>query len=120
MYDHHRQDRDHSTGLDHCSRNIKPICEGTSHVQQTRSSRKNLIGHRALVTGGSRGIGATLAQALFLDAGGQGRGSLAAYAQRRHSPAAATFVSGDVTTSEGVEGIATKGARGRSADSTFS
>ena len=66
---------------------------------------KELIGHRALVTGGSRGIGAAIAQRL-LDAGA--KVVVAARTRSDDTPAAATFVSGDVTTSEGVEGIATK------------
>ena len=66
---------------------------------------KELIGHRALVTGGSRGIGAAIAQRL-LDAGA--KVVVAARTRSEDTPAAATFVSGDVTTSEGVEAIATK------------
>ena len=66
---------------------------------------KELIGHRALVTGGSRGIGAAIAQRL-LDAGA--KVVIAARTRSDDIPAAATFVSGDVTTSEGVEGIATQ------------
>ena len=61
---------------------------------------KELIGHRALVTGGSRGIGAAIAQRL-LDAGA--KVVVAARTRGNDTPAAATFVSGDVTTSEGVE-----------------
>ncbi|HJS90534.1 MAG TPA: oxidoreductase [Steroidobacteraceae bacterium] len=66
---------------------------------------KELIGRRALVTGGSRGIGAAVAQRL-LDAGAK----VAVVARTRNDdmPAAATFVSGDLTTSEGVEAIAKK------------
>src|SRR6202795_4832405 len=70
---------------------------------------KELIGHRALVTGGSRGIGAAIAQR-FLDAGA--KVVVAARTRSDDTPAAATFVSGDVTTSEGVEGIATKALGG--------
>jgi NAD(P)-dependent dehydrogenase (short-subunit alcohol dehydrogenase family) len=73
---------------------------------------KELIGHRALVTGGSRGIGAAIAQRL-LDAGAKvvvrGAGGVCGPRPPPHdTPAAATFVSGDVTTSDGVQGIATK------------
>ena len=66
---------------------------------------KELIGHRALVTGGSRGIGAAIAQRL-LDAGA--KVVVAARTRSDDTPAAATFVSGDVTTSDSVQGIATK------------
>ncbi len=66
---------------------------------------KELIGRRALVTGGSRGIGAAIAQRL-LDAGTQV--VVAARISNDDTPAGATFVSGDVATSEGVEAIATK------------
>ena len=66
---------------------------------------KELIGRRALVTGGTRGIGAAIAQRL-LDAGANV--VVAARTRNDDTPAEATFVSGDVTTSEGVEGIATK------------
>ncbi|MGH8126449.1 MAG: oxidoreductase [Rhodanobacteraceae bacterium] len=66
---------------------------------------KELIGRRVLVTGGTRGIGAAIAQRL-LDAGAQ----VAVAARTSHSdaPAAATFVAGDLTASEGVEAIATQ------------
>ncbi len=66
---------------------------------------KELMGRRALVTGGSRGIGAAIAQRL-LDAGAQV--VVAARTPNDDAPAAATFVTGDVATSEGVEAIATK------------
>ena len=70
---------------------------------------KELTGRRALVTGGSRGIGAAIAQRL-LDAGA--KVVVAARTRSDDTPAAAMFVSGDVTTSEGVEGIATKALTG--------
>jgi len=66
---------------------------------------KELIGRRALVTGGTRGIGAAIAQRL-LDAGA--KVVVAARTPNSDTPAAATFVAGDVSTSEGVEAIATK------------
>ncbi|MGH7082858.1 MAG: SDR family NAD(P)-dependent oxidoreductase, partial [Acetobacteraceae bacterium] len=59
---------------------------------------KELIGRRALVTGGSRGIGAAIAQRL-LDAGA--KVVVAARTPGNDAPAAATFVAGDVTTSGG-------------------
>jgi len=66
---------------------------------------KELSGHRALITGGTRGIGAAIARRL-LDAGA--KVAVAARTRNDDAPAAATFVAGDVTTSEGVEAIATK------------
>jgi len=66
---------------------------------------KELIGRRALVTGGTRGIGAAIAQRL-LDAGA--KVAVAARTPNDDAPAAATFVAGDLTTSEGVEAIAAK------------
>lgn len=65
---------------------------------------KELIGRRALVTGGARGMGAAIAQRL-LDAGakvvvtGRSRGE--------SIPAGATFVAGDVSSLAGVKVIAT-------------
>ncbi|CAN96530.1 Short-chain dehydrogenase/reductase SDR [Sorangium cellulosum So ce56] len=64
---------------------------------------KEFIGRRALVTGGSRGIGAAIAQRL-LDAGA--KVVVAARSRSDVTPAAATFISGDVRTSEGVKAIA--------------
>ncbi len=66
---------------------------------------KELGGRRALITGGTRGIGAAIAQRL-LDAGA--KVVVAARTPNDDNPAAATFVAGDVSTSEGVEAIATK------------
>jgi len=66
---------------------------------------KELIGRRALVSGGTRGMGAAIAQRL-LDAGakvvvtGRTRGE--------SIPAGAVFVGGDVTSVEGVKAIAAK------------
>jgi NAD(P)-dependent dehydrogenase (short-subunit alcohol dehydrogenase family) len=64
---------------------------------------KELIGRRALVTGGSRGIGATIAKRL-LDAGA--KVVVAARSRSEETPAAATLVTGDVRTVDGVKAIA--------------
>lgn len=64
-----------------------------------------LLGRRALVTGGTRGIGAAIARRL-VDAGT--KVAVAARTRNDDAPAAATFVAGDVTTSEGVEVVATQ------------
>jgi NAD(P)-dependent dehydrogenase (short-subunit alcohol dehydrogenase family) len=63
---------------------------------------KEFAGRRALVTGGSRGIGAAIAQRL-LDAGA----SVAVAARNRHeqTPAGATFIKGDILTAEGCKKI---------------
>lgn len=66
---------------------------------------KELVGRRALVTGGTRGNGAAIAQH-FLDAGA--KVVVAARTPNDDAPAAATFVAGDVSTSEGVDAIATQ------------
>ena len=66
---------------------------------------KELVGRRALVTGGTRGIGAAITRRL-IDAGAQ-----VVVAARRHDnelPSAARFVSGDLTTDEGMEAIASE------------
>src|ERR1700742_2975153 len=69
---------------------------------------KELSGRRALVTGGSRGMGAAIAQRL-LDAGA--RGVVSARSRNEATPAAATFVAGDVRSSEGVKAIAAEALR---------
>lgn len=64
---------------------------------------KEFIGRRALVTGGTRGIGAAIAQRL-LDAGA--KVVVAARTRSDVTPDAATFISGNVSTNEGVKAIA--------------
>jgi NAD(P)-dependent dehydrogenase (short-subunit alcohol dehydrogenase family) len=64
---------------------------------------RELFGRRALVTGGSRGIGASIAQRL-LDAGA--KVVVTARSRTEETPAAATFVAGDVRTPDGVKAIA--------------
>lgn len=64
---------------------------------------QELAGRRALVTGASRGIGAAIAQRL-LDAGA--KVAIAARTRSDVTPAAASFVHGDVRTPEGVKAIA--------------
>jgi len=65
---------------------------------------KELIGRRALVTGGTRGMGAAIAQRL-LDAGA--KVVVAGRSRGEGAPAGATFIAGDVTSLEGVKAIAT-------------
>ena len=74
-------------------------------MQNKLDLSNELIGRRALVTGGTRGIGAAIAQRL-LDAGATV--VVAARTRNNDTPEKTTFVSGDVTTSEGVDAIATE------------
>lgn len=64
---------------------------------------KELTGRRALVTGGTRGIGAAITQR-FLNAGAEV--VVAARSRSDTTPASATFIPGDVSTVQGVEAIA--------------
>jgi NAD(P)-dependent dehydrogenase (short-subunit alcohol dehydrogenase family) len=63
---------------------------------------KEFAGRRALVTGGSRGIGAAIAQRLL-----DGGATVAVAARNRHeqTPAGATFITGDILTAEGCKKI---------------
>ncbi len=63
---------------------------------------KELLGRRALVTGGTRGIGAAIAQRL-LEAGAK---VVVTARSRGDAPAGATFIAGDVSTAEGVKALA--------------
>ena len=64
---------------------------------------KELIGRRALVTGGTRGIGAAIAQRL-LDAGA--KVVVTARSRGEALPTGAAFVAGDVASASGVKAIA--------------
>src|ERR1700759_1327780 len=66
---------------------------------------KELTGRRALVTGGTRGMGAAIAQRL-LDAGA--KVVVTGRSRSEATPAGATFIAGDVTSVEGVEAVAAK------------
>jgi NAD(P)-dependent dehydrogenase (short-subunit alcohol dehydrogenase family) len=79
------------------------VLEERKHMSSRLDLSKELIGLRALVTGGTRGIGATIAQRL-LDAGA--RVVVAARSRNEETPAAATFIAGDVRTADGVKAIA--------------
>src|ERR1700748_2197368 len=63
---------------------------------------KEFAGRRALVTGGSRGIGAAIAQRLI-----EGGAKVAVAARNLHeqTPAGATFIKGDILTSGGCKQI---------------
>ena len=64
---------------------------------------RELIGRRALVTGGTKGIGAAIAQRL-LDAGA--KVVVTARSRGEALPAGAAFVAGDVASAAGVKAIA--------------
>ena len=64
---------------------------------------RELIGRRALVTGGTRGIGAAIAQRL-LDAGA--KVVVTARSRGEVLPAGAAFVAGDIASASGVKAIA--------------
>src|ERR1700760_4595284 len=63
---------------------------------------KEFVGKRALVTGGSRGIGAAIAQRL-LDAGA--KVVVTARSKHEQTPSGATFIKGDILTPEGCKKI---------------
>lgn len=64
---------------------------------------QELVGRRALVTGGSRGIGAAIAERL-LAAGA--KVVVTARSRNEETPAGATFVAGDIRTAGGVKAVA--------------
>jgi len=74
-------------------------------AQSNLDLSKEFAGRRALVTGGSRGIGAAVAQRL-LDAGAK----VVVTARSRHAetPAGATFIDGDLRTEAGAKAIGAK------------
>jgi NAD(P)-dependent dehydrogenase (short-subunit alcohol dehydrogenase family) len=69
---------------------------------------KEFIGRRALITGGSRGIGAAIAQRLL-----DGGATVVVTARSKHeqTPKDATFVAGDLRSDEGVKAVATEALR---------
>ena len=75
----------------------------TTFDSQTLSTPRDLEGKRALVTGGSRGIGAAIVQRL-LDAGAQVVAT--ARTATDTTPAEATFLTGDVSSEAGARSIA--------------
>jgi NAD(P)-dependent dehydrogenase (short-subunit alcohol dehydrogenase family) len=74
-------------------------------TQSNLDVSKEFAGRRALVTGGSRGIGAAAAQRL-LDAGA--RVVVSARSRHAETPAGATFVEGDLRTEAGANSIGAK------------
>jgi len=74
-----------------------------SNSVDNKSATKELKGQRALVTGGSRGIGAAIARQL-LDAGAEVLTT--ARSATSTVPEGASFVAADVQTTEGAQGIA--------------
>ena len=68
-------------------------------------SSKEFSGLRVLVTGGSRGIGGSIAQRLI---GGGATVAVTARAKHEQTPAKATFIEGDLRSKDGVEAIAEK------------
>jgi NAD(P)-dependent dehydrogenase (short-subunit alcohol dehydrogenase family) len=69
---------------------------------------KEFAGKRALITGGSRGIGASVAQRLI-----EGGANVVVVARSRHeqTPAAAHFVSGDLSTESGAKAAGAEALR---------
>lgn len=80
--------------------------KGTADMAQSNLDlSKEFAGRRALVTGGSRGIGAAVAQRL-LDAGA----TVAVAARSRHAetPEAASFIVGDLSSEAGAKAVGAK------------
>jgi NAD(P)-dependent dehydrogenase (short-subunit alcohol dehydrogenase family) len=81
----------------------QPNTKSNLNMESKLDLSKEFIGRRALITGGTRGIGATIAQRL-LDAGAEV--VVAARSRSDVTPATATFISGDLSTNEGVKMVA--------------
>jgi NAD(P)-dependent dehydrogenase (short-subunit alcohol dehydrogenase family) len=69
---------------------------------------KELVGRRAVITGGSKGIGAAIAQRLL-----DGGATVVVIARSRtgQTPVGATFIEGDVSTNAGAKAIAAEALR---------
>ena len=80
-----------------------PLQQRETACPASSTFSKELVGRRALVTGGTRGIGAAIAQRL-LDAGA--KVVVTARSRGEALPAGAVFVAGDVTSVSGVKAVA--------------
>lgn len=97
-------------GVDRDSYVGRMVFDERKNMSKKLDFSKELVGRRALVTGGTRGIGAAIAQRL-LDAGAQ----VVVSARSRGDVLVegASFVAGDVSTTEGVKAIADGALRAR-------